>query len=652
MQFHLNGIRPGDPDIHPAAVPSRNDKLPAEVDVLIVGSGPAGLVLAAQLAAFPDISVRIVERRDGPLELGHADGVMYRTVETLNAFGLAEKLVREAQWINETVFWGPDNDDPTRLVRTGRVDDAPEGMTEFPHVVINQARVQDYLLEHMANSPSRLAPDYGLDATDVTVAESTSHPVTVTLRRRGGDEDTSGEVSVRSKYVVGCDGARTAVRRSLGIGMIGDARNHAWGVMDVLAVTDFPDVRLKSVIQSAAGGSALLIPREGGYMIRLYVDLGDLDPADPQACSRFTADAIVSAAQHIFHPYELEIKEIAWWSVYEVGQRIAERFDDVPADANGSRSPRVFIAGDACHTHSAKAGQGMNVSIQDGFNLGWKLAAVLQGRSPARLLTTYAQERREVAQALIDFDLKWSEAMASGPIDQDDSTAAGMSSAERQQIFTDSARFTAGFATDYPPNMITGTGQYEDLARGFPVGERFHSAPVIRLADAKPVEVGHQAEADGRWRIYAFADSADPHSSESAISHLCRFLTESSASPVVRCTPAEADPDSVIDVRAVFQQNHRDLDIGALPPFLRPRKGYYGLIDYEKMFCAGRGKAPDIFDQRCLDRRIGAIVIVRPDQYVAEVLPIDGHEELATFFKGIICDAPDARAPSPVQRSM
>src|SRR5690625_3908781 len=95
MQFHLNGFRPGNPDIHPA-VASRSDDLPAEVDVLIVGTGPAGLVLAAQLAAFPDVSVRIVERREGPLELGYADGVMCRTVETFAAFGFADRLVREA----------------------------------------------------------------------------------------------------------------------------------------------------------------------------------------------------------------------------------------------------------------------------------------------------------------------------------------------------------------------------------------------------------------------------------------------------------------------------------------------------------------------------------------------------------------------------
>jgi phenol 2-monooxygenase len=649
MQFYLNGFRPGDPEVQPAALSAHSETIPDEVDVLIVGTGPAGLVLAAQLAAFPELTVRIVERRDGPLQLGHADGVMRRTVEMFEAFGLAEKLVREAYWISETTFWGPDEADPSRITRTGRVDDITEGMTEYPHVIVNQARMQDYLLGHMEKSPSRLVPDYGVEVVDVAVAHVSDattgdHPVTVTLRPTDGGAASTIR-TVRAKYVVGCDGARSAVRRSLGIEMFGDTRNHAWGVMDVLAVTDFPDIRLKSAIQSATGGSVLLIPREGGYMVRLYVDLGDLDPADPTARSRFTSEMIIARAQQIFHPYSLEIREMVWWSVYEVGQRIAERFDDVPIAEAADRCPHVFIAGDACHTHSAKAGQGMNVSMQDGFNLGWKLASVLQGRSPAALLSTYAAERRAIAQELIDFDLKWSEAMAARPPDPDDAEAGGMSAAERQEIYTTGARFTAGFATDYPQNMITGDDQYEHLAPGFPIGERFHSAPVVRLADAKPLELGHQAQADGRWRMYIFADAADPQVPESELNRLCDYLGDSPGSPIARFTPVGADPDSVIDVRVVFQQNHRALDLSAMPQFLLPRKGRFGLIDYEKMFCADLGGEPDIFELRGIDRAAGAIVVVRPDQYVADVLPLDDRERLADFFAGTLLEPEGALQP-------
>ncbi|MGH3291774.1 MAG: FAD-dependent monooxygenase, partial [Trebonia sp.] len=122
MQFHLNGFRAGDPEVAPPGVGAGTPSgLPDAVDVLIVGCGPAGLVLAAQLAAFPEVTTRIVERKPGPLELGQADGVACRTVEMFDAFGLSDRLLREGYWVNETVFWGPDETDRSRIVRTGRI---------------------------------------------------------------------------------------------------------------------------------------------------------------------------------------------------------------------------------------------------------------------------------------------------------------------------------------------------------------------------------------------------------------------------------------------------------------------------------------------------------------------------------------------------
>src|SRR5205809_2667435 len=172
--------------------------------------------------------------------------------------------------------------------------------------------------------------------------------------------------------------------------------------MDVLAVTDFPDIRYKSLIQSANDGSIIVIPREGGYLVRLYVELARLDIGERVSGRKITADDLIAKARRILHPYTLEVKEIPWWSVYEIGQRLCDKYDDVSEDAAGTRLPRVFIAGDACHTHSPKAGQGMNFSMQDTFNLGWKLAAVLRSQCAPKLLHTYSDERQVVAQQLID----------------------------------------------------------------------------------------------------------------------------------------------------------------------------------------------------------------------------------------------------------
>src|SRR5438105_5902816 len=184
MQLYPNRYNPGDHDTLAAApgAENRTPDLPAAVDVLIVGSGPAGTVLAAQLSPFPAIKTRLVERRNGPLQLGQADGVACRTVEMFQAFGMGAKLIREAYWVNETAFWRPSPDDRSRIVRTGRVQDTEDGLSEFPHVIVNQARMQDYLLEYMRKSPTRMEPDYGVEFLRLEVDAEGAHPVRATLR--------------------------------------------------------------------------------------------------------------------------------------------------------------------------------------------------------------------------------------------------------------------------------------------------------------------------------------------------------------------------------------------------------------------------------------------------------------------------------------
>jgi phenol 2-monooxygenase (NADPH) len=297
----------------------------------------------------------------------------------------------------------------------------------------------------------------------------------------------------------------------------------------------------------------------------------------------------------------------------------------------------VFIAGDACHTHSAKAGQGMNVSMADAWNLGWKLGAVLSGTARPELLHTYSQERQAVAKELIDFDREFSRRFRGRRTESGDRDGQRVDPEEFQRYFAAQGRFTAGVATRYAPSMITGEATFQHLALGFTIGMRFHSAPVVRLADAKPVHLGHVARADGAWRLYIFADHNDPTGGTSRAGRLCEFL-ESDASPIARFTPAGAEPDSVIDIRAVFQQGHRDLAVDRMPSVLLPRKGRFGLIDYEKMFCPDP-RGDDIFDLRGVNRETGCMVVVRPDQYVADVLPLDAHDALTEFFAAILLDA-------------
>lgn len=588
MQFYLDGYRPGDPFV---AEPQgeRPADLPPTCDVLIVGSGPAGLVLAAQLARFPDIHTVVVDRRDGPLQVGQADGVACRTVEMFEAFGLADRLIGEGYQVNEVTFWRPNPAAPSEIVRTGRIDDVEEGLSEMPHMIVNQARMLAYLREDMARSATRAEPYYGLQVTDARV-EGGEYPVVVAM----------GERTIRAKYVVGCDGSRSRTREALGLRLEGDTTNKAWGVLDVLAVTDFPDIRLKSAITSEHGG-ILVIPREGGYLVRLYIELDD----DVDRGS-VTPERLTAVANRILHPYSVDVRQVGWWAVYEIGQRLCARFDD-------GDDPRVFIAGDACHTHSAKAGQGMNVSMADAWNLGWKLGTVLRGTSRPEILRTYTTERQAVAQQLIDFDREFAALFSDREAEPE----------TFQKYFREQGRFTAGLGVRYAPSLLTAAAPRQELATGLEVGTRFHSAPVVRLADAKPMHLGHAARADGSWRLYAFADRD-------------RALLSALPDLAARFTPPGADPDSVLDLRAVLQQGHRDVAVADLPPILLPSKGPFGLVDYEKVFCPD--PAADVFALRGIDRA-GCLVLVRPDQYVAHVLPLDAHDELIRFLCGALVEA-------------
>ncbi len=421
------------------------------------------------------------------------------------------------------------------------------------------------------------------------------------------------------------------MRSAIGGALHGDAAHQAWGVMDVLAVTDFPDWRMKSFVRSLDQGILMVLPREGGHLVRLYVELDNLGEHERAADRGMGPQDIIAKAQRIFSPFTLDVKEVVWWSIYEIGHRLTDKFDDVPEHEVATRAPRVMLAGDACHTHSPKAGQGMNVSMGDTFNLGWKLISVLTGRADPALLHSYSGERRAAAKGLVEFDHQWARVV--GGLAEDDATA-GLPRVARE--FVNNLPFTCGLTIRYEPGALTGPDTHQSLAAGFDVGKRFHSAPVVRLADAKPMQLGHCIEADARFRLFVFAPAGDAGAAGGAVRALCDWLEHDPASPLRRHRAPGEDLDAVIDTRAVFQQGFRELEWAAMPTLLRPKVGRYGLCDYEKVFCADLKRGVDIFDLRRIDRNAGCVVIVRPDQYVGHVLPLPAREAIAAYFAAIL----------------
>ncbi|TYL48372.1 FAD-binding monooxygenase [Marinomonas sp. IMCC 4694] len=633
MQFYQHGFYPGDPKIHDPAdrlmAPPLKHPLPTKVDVMIVGCGPAGLNLAAQLSKFDTISTCIVEQKDDRLLVGQADGIACRTMEMFEAYDFADHIKQEAYWVNETAFWKPDATQPKHIARSSKIQDVEDDLSEMPHVIINQARVHDAFLAVMRHGAAKIEPHYSRKLLNLEVDhEAEDYPVTLTFERL--DSQHLGVIeTVQANYVVGCDGARSTVRTSIGRELLGDSINQGWGVMDVLATTDFPDIRLKSAIHSTDEGNMLIIPREGGYMVRLYIELDKLKSGERLSKNTITTDYLIAAANRIMQPYTINVKEIAWWSVYEIGQRLTTAFDD----AEAGRLPHVFLAGDACHTHSPKAGQGLNTSVNDTWNLGWKLAHVLTGKASPTLLSTYSGERQAVAQQLIDFDRAFSKMFSAKPMSAEHPD--GVDPAEFQKYFQQFGRFTAGTAIHYPPSALVSSGHHQHLATGQTVGMRFHSAFVTRLADAKPVQLGHSIKADGRWHLLAFAGNTDFMSDDCPVRALCDFLQNDTNSPIKRFTKKNQDTDTVISLQAVFQASHRDADMRSVHPLLQPNKGKYGLKDYEKVYSALSSHG-DFYEKRGIDTHKGGLIIVRPDQYVADILPLDDYQALSHFFEQVL----------------
>lgn len=221
-------------------------------------------------------------------------------------------------------------------------------------------------------------------------------------------------------------------------------------------------------------------------------------------------------------------------------------------------------------TRSPKAGQGMNVSMGDAFNLGWKLVSVLQGRSAPAILNSYSAERR-AAQDLINFDRRWSKIMSARP-----------SSARRGTEFQDyfisrHGRYTAGMST-YAPSALTGEGGVNRPSPRFSDRHPLSFRPGDPAGRRQADRAGPDRHRRRRWRLFAFGPDEDPAAEDRRSGG---FAPSSAAeSPIRRATPAGADPDAVIDLRAVFQQDYRALVVEKMPALLFPRKGKLGLIDY------------------------------------------------------------------------
>ncbi|HEV2749241.1 MAG TPA: FAD-dependent monooxygenase [Gemmatimonadales bacterium] len=340
-----------------------------DTDVLVVGAGPTGLMLANQLTRR-GVRARIIDRNAGPARESRALGVQARTLEIYAHLGLAERAVALGRRADGAVLWAQGR-------RAARVPlgDIGRDVSPYPYLLVLGQDDNERLLGDALRSRG-LAVEWNTELVGIT--QDTDH-VTATLKRPDG---TVSEVSVL--WLAGCDGARSTVRERSGIAFEGAPYQHVFFVADVRMTGSMaPDVINVYLWRT---GFHLLFPMRGTDHWRIVGIL----PPELRGRDDLTFEETIPSLRHEAGT-DLSFQACNWYSTYRIHHRRAARFHD----------RRCFLLGDAAHIHSPVGGQGMNTGLQDAYNLAWKLALVVSGRAGAALLHSYEDERLPVANHLL-----------------------------------------------------------------------------------------------------------------------------------------------------------------------------------------------------------------------------------------------------------
>lgn len=587
-------------------------------DVVVVGAGPAGLMLADNLVRY-GIKTRIVDDRPDRTSTGRADGIQPKTIETLKQMRLAEPLLRKGVRIYDIAFWKSTSEKP--LHRTGREVHYPPIVDLLdPYILLVHQGMVEGIFEEDLNERgtfvTRNTAFANLEYTPMSIRPLTVNCLTDVNRSKQ---------SFFTRYVVGCDGAHSKVRKCIpGATPVGASSDAVWGVLDGVLDTDFPDIWSKVVVQSETLGSVLMIPRERG-LTRLYVELRPGSTEAVEAGEQTAQEFVQVRAQAIMRPFRLNWKNVEWFGRYKIGQRVAARFADT--------EQRVFIAGDASHTHSPKAAQGMNTSMHDAWNLAWKLNFATRGLAKPSLLESYEQERQKIAKDLIDFDYEHANAFHDG-----DPAALAAN-------FAKNVAFISGYGVSYQPNVLNVKAKGWDRGHLTP-GFLLPPARVTRYIDANPVDIQTDIPALGQFRIYFFAHNlhtamplletvCKAHSTMS--SYVGRITAAGNASYTTQPPLAAPHDQFVLPERytpisgvytyaLVTDMDRNEIELKDLPPVLRESAFTFYLDDVP---------GQDTRKQTCMDKWLDGldknevvVLNVRPDGYVGTVRRfVDGSRE-------------------------
>lgn len=359
------------------------------------------------------------------------------------------------------------------------------------------------------------------------------------------------------------------------------------------------------------------MPREDG-MTRLYVQL-PASFSNASVTNSTMGPQVVAVARKSLFPHTLTYSYCDWWTIYRVGQRVATSF---------AHQNRIFLGGDAVHTHTPKCGQGMNVSMQDAFNLGWKLAGVIKGQLHRSVLQTYQSERRPVAQDLINIDTSLASVLASETM----SGPVGVG-----QVYGRLRNYASGADICYPASALvaSGTRAKQHLASRLKLGMRFPSHPVINHSSAVPIESQSLLQSDGRWRVLVFAGDVTNPTQLERVNRLGAFISQ------LMTQFRSIHQGQPFVENLIFYYNRLDqVEVGDFHHTffpLDPSRGYnYNLIFADPPASLSRGRPESAHVQYGISSGRGCMVAIRPDQCVGWIGDLEDEQELQRYFAGFM----------------
>ncbi|GAP90141.1 putative phenol 2-monooxygenase [Rosellinia necatrix] len=594
-------------------------------DIVIVGAGPVGLMLSTCLSRL-GYRIKHIDNRSEPTPTGRADGIQPRSLDLLRNMGLKSAIMKhKPARVYEVAFWDP-AEAGKGIARTGTWASCPTFIdARYPFTtLLHQGLIERVFIADLEKNGVEIQRPWKITGFESNEKANPEYPVEVNLEHVDG---TNSE-TVRAKYLFGGEGARSFVREQLGIGITHkDPIAHVWGVMDGVVKTDFPDIKMKCTIHSEHG-SIMVIPREN-KMVRLYIQIASSTDPDWNPRKTATAEEVQASAKRILQPYSIEWERVEWYSVYPIGQGISDKY---------TLDHRVFLGGDACHTHSPKAGQGMNTAFLDAQNLAWKIHAVEAGFAKRSLLTTYEPERKQVAESLLSFDNKYaklfSERLPAATEVRAASTHTNGHSEDNDFIktFKESCEFTSGYGVSYGPNTLNWSPSHPAQSNlihpegtKLRTGRMMANADVTRVVDANIVHLEQEIPWNGSFRIYIFAGK--PSVTARALKDLAfqlggnRSFFGSHLRPDIDTVSHHEryNPHSLFfTICTIFAAARNEIEVSRdLPGLL----GRYRDLVYadDKWDRRVPGATAAAHAKMGLDEEKGGVVVVRPDGYVGIV---------------------------------